>query len=318
MKILVTGAGGLLGGRIVDFLQRLGYNVLALSRSYGGHESWKDKVQLIHADLDRIEDVSRYMKGVSVVIHTAGMNAGDSLNDPPAALYVNGYITANLLQKAIECNVRQFIYLSSANLYGSKLNGIINENSPATSIHPYATSHRAGENAIIYAHQTNMIKGTILRLSNAFGYPMNDKANCWMLLVNDLCRQSVVNGQLKLNTTGKQYKNFISITQVCKVIHFLMSLKDQNVNQPVVNIASKNVITVMDMAKIIQERASSLFGYNIPLLYPESRIQEIEIPFLLETNTLDQFSYTISDDLIMETDLLLNFCKKNFGMNLNE
>mgnify|MGYP000029089958 CR=1 FL=1 len=61
MKILVTGAGGLLGGRIVDFLQSLGYNVLALSRSYGGHESWKDKVQIIHADLDRIEDVSRYV-----------------------------------------------------------------------------------------------------------------------------------------------------------------------------------------------------------------------------------------------------------------
>jgi UDP-glucose 4-epimerase len=316
MKILVTGAGGLLGGRIVDFLQSLGYNVLALSRSYGGHESWKDKVQIIHADLDRIEDVSRYMKGVSVVIHAAGMNASDSLNDPPAALYVNGYITANLLQKAIEYNVRQFIYLSSANLYGSKLHGIINENSPATNLHPYATSHLAGENAIIYAHQTNIIKGTILRLSNAFGYPVNDKANCWMLLANDLCRQSVVNGQLKLNTTGKQYKNFISITQVCKAIHFLINSKDQNVNQPVVNIASKNVITVMDMAKIIQDRASYLFGYNIPLLYPESRIQEIEIPFLLETKILDQFSYTISDDLIMETDLLLNFCKKIFGMNL--
>ncbi|MCG9900338.1 MAG: SDR family oxidoreductase [Hydrotalea sp.] len=316
MKILVTGAGGLLGGRIIDFLQQRGHNIIAISRSYRGHESWKDKVQIIHADIGSTEDLSSYMNGVAAVIHTAGMNAGDAFNDPPAALHFNGYVTAKLLQNAVKYNVRQFIYLSSANLYGSKLNGIVNEDSPATNLHPYATSHQAGENAILFAHHTNKIKGTILRLSNAFGSPINHEANCWMLLANDLCRQSVINGNLRLYTTGKQYKNFISITEVCKAIHFLINLEYHEKDYPLVNIASKNVISVMDMAKIIQDRAIHLFGYEIPLLYPESEQQEDEKPFILETRILDQLNYTISDDLITEIDLLLTYCKKTFGVSI--
>ncbi len=313
MKILVTGAGGLLGGRIIDFLLRECHKLIAVSRSYRGSLHWNDGVQIVNADINQTTDLYQYLDDVSVVIHAAGINASDSIANPSNALFFNGYVTAKLLQASIDCNVKQFYYISTTHVYSNILQGVINEKSPVTNLHPYASSHKAGEDAVLFAHLENKIQGTVLRLSNTFGYPINIKANCWMLLVNDLCRQAAEKGSLQLYSNGKQFRNFVSITEVCKAIAYLINLSEKNNNISLINIASKNTISVLNMAKIIQRRAESIFGYKIPLFYPESSMIQACEPFILQTTSLDQHKYSISDDLTSEIDALLMYCKKVFN-----
>jgi hypothetical protein len=38
----------------------------------------------------------------------------------------------------------------------------------------------------------------IVRLANTFGYPAYENAKCWTLLVNDLCKQVITTGAIRL------------------------------------------------------------------------------------------------------------------------
>jgi UDP-glucose 4-epimerase len=317
MKILVTGAGGLLGGRIIESLLQNGHEIVALSRSYAGAEAWGKAVQVVNLDLNYQADLHRHMEGVSIVIHMAGLNAKDSIADPVRALYFNGVITAKLLSAAITSNVSQFIYISTAHVYSGNLQGVINENSSVTNLHPYATSHKAGEDVVLFANEQKKIQGTVLRLSNAFGYPVNDLANCWMLLVNDLCRQAIINGSLQLHSSGNQYRNFISITEVCRVIKYLVEGPERASIYPLINVASKNVISILEMAKLVQERAQKFLGCKVPLFYPENNTSELNNPFELQTTVLDQIDYCVSNDQAFEIDLLLKYCEAKFRKREN-
>jgi len=312
MKILVTGAGGLLGGRIINFLSQKGHNIVAVSRSYPGATAWKENVRIVNIDLNQSTDLQQYLKDVELVIHAAGINAVDSIANPANALYFNGVVTAKLLNESINCSVHHFIYLSTTHVYSNRFSGVITENSPATNLHPYATSHKAGEDVVLFANEQKKIQGNVLRLSNAFGYPINDNANCWMLLVNDLCRQAISNGTLHLNSSGKQFRNFIAIAEVCRLLGFIIEFQSQSSKCSLMNVASKNTISIMDMAKLVQMRAELHLGYHIPLHHHGNTMNYINQPFDMHTISLDMLNYQISNDLTTEIDVLLQYCADKF------
>ena len=72
------------------------------------------------------------------------------------------------------------------------------------------------------AHLSNKFR-VVFRLSNCIGAPKDINSNCWMLLVNDLCKQIIEHKKMKLNTNGKQLRNFITITDVCRVVNLFIS-----------------------------------------------------------------------------------------------
>ena len=103
----------------------------------------------------------------------------------------NGVATKRLVEAASRAGVKKFIYLSTAHVYASPLVGTITEQTLPNNSHPYASSHLAGESAVLNADERGVIQGVVMRLSNAYGAPMHKGVNCWMLVVNDLCRQAV-------------------------------------------------------------------------------------------------------------------------------
>lgn len=313
MKILVTGAGGLLGGRIINFLSQIGHNIVAVSRSYAGCEAWGTSVKVVNIDISKTSDLCYYLDGVSLVIHTAGVNAAHSIADPANALHFNGVVTAKLLNESIKCDVDRFIYISTSQVYSNELKGIINENSCTTNLHPYATSHKAGEDVTLFANAKNKIQGTVIRLSNSFGYPLNKNADCWHLLINDLCKQAVLKGSLDLNSSGNQFRNFITINEVCKSIDFLINEWENSREYPVINLASKNAITVISMAKLVQERAQIFLKKKIPLFTKDDELNLGYSAFSLQTLSLDQLSYSVSDNFVDEIDKLLEYCNEMFN-----
>ena len=49
-----------------------------------------------------------------------------------------------------------------------------------------------------YSDKTYIINVQILRLSNVIACPIFNNTNCWDLLLNDLCKQSITNGFLEI------------------------------------------------------------------------------------------------------------------------
>ena len=121
--------------------------------------------------------LERICEGIDVIIHAAGMNARDCAADPLGAMNFNGLATKRLVEAASRSGVKKFIYLSTAHIYASPLVGNITEKTLPQNSHPYATSHLAGESAVLHANDCGIIRGLVIRLSNAYGAPTHKNVN---------------------------------------------------------------------------------------------------------------------------------------------
>lgn len=75
MKVLITGATGLLGGALVDLLCTEGYETYCLVRKDSPNASRLDRwrVEIIRGDAGSIEDLSRALAGMDAMLHVAGI-----------------------------------------------------------------------------------------------------------------------------------------------------------------------------------------------------------------------------------------------------
>jgi UDP-glucose 4-epimerase len=253
MKILITGASGYLGGRLALSLSERNKVYLA-SRSQLNKDLFKhiDSSSLI-IDWNDQDSLLKAVNDVDTVIHLAGMNAQECYQNALKAKEVNMGNTASLLSAAIKSNVSHFIYLSTAHVYKNPLQGSFDESSPINGDHPYATSHYLGEKVVLDAHKKSLINTTIIRLSNAFGAPINKEVNCWMLLVNDLCKQLVEKNQMIIRSSGEQRRNFITLTDTCRAIEHLASDNSYK-KDPIFNVGSDWTPTIKEIALLVAKR----------------------------------------------------------------
>lgn len=312
MRILITGGFGFVGGRIAKHLHESGHDVVLGTRQDVKIPEWLPEAKAVQTYWQDTSDLERVCQGVDVVIHAAGMNAQDCAADPVAALDFNGVATARLVASAIKANVKQFIYLSTAHIYASPLAGIITEETCPRNLHPYATSHLAGEFAVRYASQKGEIKGQVLRLSNAFGAPMHKEANCWTLLFNDLCRQAVTTRRLVLLSSGIQQRDFVTIEQVCRVMNWLLRRDYRTLSATIFNVGSGASQTVFEVAQSIQARCKEVLGFEPELNRPAVVGNEFHKPLCFKCENLKKTGFYISQTSVAEIDRSLIFCAKNF------
>jgi UDP-glucose 4-epimerase len=312
-KVLITGGFGYLGGRIAQFLDSVGYEIHLGSRVKREAPSWLNNVSTSMLDWNDVNQLSESCSDMNVIVHTAGMNSEQCINDPIAAFESNALGTLRLLEAGRKAKIDQFIYFSTAHIYNSPLVGTISEETCPSNLHPYATSHLSAEFAVSFANSKKFFKGINLRLSNGFGKPSSLDVPCWKLFVNDLCKQSIETGKLKIFSNEKQKRDFIPISSISKTIGHLIE-NDITLRFDTYNLGSGYSISLMDMAKRIQNRCRVLFGEIPPIEINEKYLleDEMDLEFRIERiKTSISWDNDISsiDDEIDET---LLFCSKNF------
>lgn len=139
-------------------------------------------------------------------------------------------------------------------------------------------------------------------------------ANCWMLLVNDLCRQGVVERRLKLNSGGQQKRDFVAIDQVCSVLEHLLTMSIQKPFNRVFNLGGQNSLTVFQMATLISERFKVITGFKPPIEKPSLEVSDAVEPLDFSIHRLVNSGYTAPPKLIFqqEIDALIQFCLREF------
>jgi UDP-glucose 4-epimerase len=266
LKILVTGGFGYLGGRVAQSLVGQGYKVVLGSRREQSVPDWLSEAEVVRTDWDNLSSLKNICKNINVVIHTAGMNAQDCALDPVGAIEFNGVATTKLVQATVAVGVKKFIYLSTAHVYASPLVGEIDEESCLTNKHPYATSHVAGENAVLYqSNISDNFTGIVLRLSNGIGAPSHKYANCWMLAVNDFCRQVVENGKIMVNSPREVERDFVPISLICEIINSFVSQK--KTESCVINVSSSTTTSLQEMTDMIRGRAKLILGFEPEVVF---------------------------------------------------
>lgn len=118
-KILVTGATGFVGGRVVEMLHLAGYEhykVVAGIRQWGSAARLgRFPVDIVTMDLMEKDQIAKGLEGVTHVIHCA--------KGTPEAT-VEG--TRNLLDISLQKGIHHFIHISTAEVYGNA-SGLVDE-----------------------------------------------------------------------------------------------------------------------------------------------------------------------------------------------
>lgn len=313
MRILIAGGFGCVGGRLAQHLAHVGHHVLLGSRVPRRPPDWLPTADVGLLDWGSVDVMAQLCHGFDVVIQAAGMNAQLSAADPVAALEVNGLATARLLDAAVKGSVKRFIYFSTAHVYASPLVGTVSEENSTVNPHPYATSHVAGENAVVTARSQQKIEGIVLRLSNAFGAPTHEAVNCWMLLVNDLCRQAVMTGTMTLTSSGSQLRDFIPMGRVCRIVDSVSNFAVMAQVPDILNVGSGVSQSVLEMAKLIQSRCLQTLGFEPSLRWPKSTDEPTTDKLVFKTERMQklEMQYKVDPrvDFLSEIDRLLLFCR---------
>ena len=313
MHILITGGFGFIGGRLAQHLEQAGHQIVLGTRNAVSAPDWLPNVRVVETNWSDSKALEQICTGVDVIIHAAGMNAQDCALNPVEALEFNGLATSRLIEAACKVGVQRFFYLSTAHVYASPLVGIITEETCPRNLHPYATSHMAGENVVLNAFQRGGTTGIVLRLSNAFGAPMHKDVNCWMLVMNDLCRQAVQTGKIVLLTNGQQYRNFITISEVCRIIEELLSYEFDAGSQNIINVGSTISKTVLEMAQLIQQRCACILNVMPSIEIPDKGGDEQYQMLEYRADRLAEMSINIESNFKDEIENILRFCITAFN-----
>lgn len=113
--LLLTGATGSIGSRLLPLLLRRGEEVRCLVREPRRLGEWRVNVQIALGDLGGMSDpylVRQALRGVDTVVHLAA-----TIRDqPPHRIEeLNGLATVRLLQAAERSGVRRFVFFSALN-----------------------------------------------------------------------------------------------------------------------------------------------------------------------------------------------------------
>lgn len=117
MTILVTGATGKVGSRLVKRLVRRGDQVRALIRDRArAAQLDSDRIELTGGDLLDADSLKEAVRGMSTVVHCAAFFRGATSEQ---AHTVNDLGTQRLAIAARDAGVERFIFLSTGLVYGS-------------------------------------------------------------------------------------------------------------------------------------------------------------------------------------------------------
>jgi UDP-glucose 4-epimerase len=172
MNILVTGGAGYIGSHMVKLLLDSDHSVLVLDNLSAGQRDTVPRDILVEGDvgdrlvLDQLFATHKFDK----VIHFAAyIEAGESV-EQPARYYRNNVLkTLTLLEAMHDHRVRNFIFSSSAAVYGEPHYVPIDEDHPCNPLNPYGRSKLMVEQILGDMSQAFGLNIVSLRYFNAAG-----------------------------------------------------------------------------------------------------------------------------------------------------
>ncbi len=149
MSVLVTGGAGYIGSHMALRLLDAGEDVVVLDDLSTGHE-WAVPAgaELVRGDVGDAGLVSEIIesRGIDAVMHFAGsILVFESVADPLGYYLNNTVNTRTLVEAALRCGVGQFVFSSTAAVYGSPGMEPIGEDAPVRPQSPYGTSKLVSE-----------------------------------------------------------------------------------------------------------------------------------------------------------------------------
>ncbi|MCX6985707.1 MAG: NAD(P)-dependent oxidoreductase [Lentisphaerae bacterium] len=263
MKFVITGANGFIGSYMAWFLLQRGHHVIALSRRFHADVKRKlDGAVFIEQDV-RDPALASLRVTADAVIHLATPNDIVSKRIADGVeLSVMG--TVNTLGLAARNGVGRYVFFSTLQVYGTELSGNYSENSPVKPENDYAMNHLFGEMyAEIFSRKTD-IRALIVRPSNIYGPFVSRDIQRWTLVPGCFCREAAEKGTITLLSSGRQYRNFISLDACCAAVGATVSRLTERYD--VLNLVSNEYLRIIDVARVVADVMKKDFGRDAEII----------------------------------------------------
>ena len=172
-NVLVTGGAGYVGSAICEALVSAGHHVVVLDNLSSGFHSLLSPNSTFYSgsygSYDGVMEIIRNEQ-VSAVVHCAAKSlVKDSVENPIEYYRVNVSESIELLRAVVDSGIKEFIFSSSAAVYGQPQSSPISEEFLLNPINPYGETKVAFERALQAASNAHGIKSVAFRYFNVAG-----------------------------------------------------------------------------------------------------------------------------------------------------
>lgn len=263
MNILISGATGYIGSSLINALINDNFNIGVINRTKADFfKQFENKIDMYNADI--IKEIKITLKKkYSLFIHLAAANDIDSFN-PEVALKATTLGTRNSLELCKKNNIKKFIYFSTFQVYGV-LDGEMNEHTVKNSVNDYGITHKFAEDYVKMYHNTVGINYIILIPTNIYGSPINKHIDRWTLVPNCFCKQAFEEKKIILKSSGKQVRDFISLSDIVNVTKSLCIYFDDFKDQTM-NVSSGNNFSILEIAQLVKKQYELIFHKKCDLI----------------------------------------------------
>ena len=304
--VLITGAGGYIGGRLTEAFLERGWNARALVREAAPWLSVEQHVCDL-ADDAAGPRLSEAVRGADAVVHLAGENEVIASKSPATALAATVVATERLAEACVGAGVGRLLYLSTVHVYGDRIRPTVTltEDARPEPRSAYGISRLASEH-VAASLADGAYELVVLRLTNTVGAPYDPRVDRWTIVANDLCRQGALGNTLELRSSGVQWRDFVALGEVCRALTMAGEPGGQ-LPPGTYNLASGHPLTVRDLAAMIQASFERETGTRPELRAPEP-VGERPAPYHVSVRRAAERGLKMSEPLQDSVDETVRFC----------
>jgi UDP-glucose 4-epimerase len=262
--VLVTGGCGFIGHHLVKELIAGKYKVIILDNLSNSNDRFMNDLQsykcnngnvfLHKKDILNKEAVSEIFKleDIDLCIHLAGKTSvQESIRQPHETINVNVGGTLNILQACSENSIDNFVFASSAAVYGHPRGLPVSEDHITQPLSTYGASKVAGE-ALVSSFSSRLKNCQILRFFNVYG---EGQTSTYAGVITRFIERLSTRLPPMINGKGDQTRDFIHVSDIVRAIILASKIKQNAsgwVDKPnVLNIGTGKPTSILDLARIM-------------------------------------------------------------------
>ncbi len=261
MNVLITGGYGFIGSYVADLFSLEGHDVFILDDLSKGNPSL---VRCRHASM--IENIQSPVceaffqeHSFDIVVHLAAQTSVQhSIKDPVGDSRINVAGLVNILHLSAKYNVKQFVFASSAAVYGDSDEPVITEQTACNPASPYGLNKWIGECCCRQWNSMFGLNSVCLRFSNVYGpkYASHTEQSVIPVFIDRLLREE----PLPVYGDGEQTRDFIYVEDISKAIY----LAATHGLSGVYNVSASVPNTVNDVIDILKGLGHDLQTIRLP------------------------------------------------------
>jgi len=286
MKIIVTGSSGQVGSYLVEHFSKE-HGVIGLDNRpcpFPAAAEFSKKI-----DIAKTRDLGTYFKDADWIIHTAAqVSVERSLKDPIFDAKNNVIGTVNVLWNAFMSEARNFLYVSSAAVYGNPVKVPLPEEHPTNPMSPYGASKLCGEKYALAFAAAYGLSATIIRPFNIYS-SRADPESPYSGVITKFVKWAKEGKPLLIEGDGKQTRDFVHMTDVVRLVDLVIKKSKVSVGRTF-NCGTGERSTILELADAIR----ILSGGEAQVKHVDPRVGDIKHSCADITNAGEILGYSPS------------------------